>query len=63
MMYNEDAKHYAVVAGLIVIALGVIVTISWDCAICDIMQNPPAWIDSWYDGPKREFFPEKGPVE
>ena len=61
-MYNEDAKHYKAVVTLIVIMLCVIVTISWDCAICDIMQNPPDWIDSWYDGPTKEFFSEEGPT-
>lgn len=61
-MYNEDSKHLKAVAALIVIMLGVIITISWDCTVCDIMRNPPDWIDTWYDGPEKEFFPEEGPT-
>jgi hypothetical protein len=62
VMYNEDAKHRKAVVALIAIMLGVIITISWDCEICSIMQNPPDWIDSWYDGPDKWNLPEKGPA-
>jgi len=57
----EDT-NYRAVAVLCIIALTVFVVLSNDCRVCDIMQNPPAWIDSWYDGPPKEFFPEKGPA-
>ena len=47
---------------LCAIVVTVIAVIALDCRVCDIMQNPPDWIDSWYDGPKKEFFPQKGPA-
>ena len=58
----EDTNYKAVVI-LCAIAITVFVVLSWDCTVCDIMQNPPDWIDSWYDGPKREFFPEQETTE
>ena len=48
---------------LCAIVVTVIAVIAHDCRVCSIMQNPPDWIDSWYDGPVKEFFPEKGPAE
>jgi hypothetical protein len=48
---------------LCAIVVTVIAVIANDCRVCDIMQNPPDWIDSWYDGPDRWNLPEKGPAE
>jgi len=33
----------------------VILGITTECRICTIMENPPDWIDSWYDGPPKDF--------
>ena len=57
----EETDYKAVVI-LCVIAITVFAVLSWDCRVCDIMRNPPDWIDTWYDGPKKEFFPEEGPT-
>ena len=62
-MLDEHAKHAIAVVALAILMLTILYVISSGCNICDIMQNPPDWIDSWYDGPKKEFFPEKGPAE
>lgn len=58
-IYNmEDTNKTAVgvLCIIIVVVLSVIVT---NCTVCDIMANPPEWIDSWYDynGVPQEFFP------
>ena len=64
-MYDDmdptGSKNKLAVLAIALFALVVIYTLSSDCRICDVMQNPPAWIDSWYDGPPKEFF-EKGPT-
>ena len=60
-IYCMEDTNYRAVAILCIIALTVFVVLSNDCRVCDIMQNPPDWINSWYDGPPKEFF-EKGPA-
>ena len=50
----EDTNYRAVVI-LCAIALTVFAVLSTDCRVCDIMQNPPDWINSWYDGPVKDF--------
>ena len=45
----EDTNRRAV-AILCIIAVTVFAVLSTDCRVCDIMQNPPDWINSWYDG-------------
>jgi hypothetical protein len=57
----EDT-NYRAVAILCIIAVTVFAVLSNDCRVCDIMQNPPNWINSWYDGPDRWNLPEKGPA-
>lgn len=57
----EDT-NYRAVAILCIIALTTWIVLSNDCKVCDIMQNPPDWIDSWYDGPDKWNTSEKGPT-
>ena len=57
----EDT-NYKAVAVLVLLALTIFYVLSNDCRICSVMQNPPDWIESWYNGPPKEFF-EKGPAE
>lgn len=52
-MLDEHVKHSIIVVVLALVMLTVLYVISSGCTICDIMQNPPAWIDSWYDGPEQ----------
>jgi hypothetical protein len=47
----EDTKGTTVVI-LAVVALTVFAMVVKDCSICDIMANPPEWIDSWYEPPE-----------
>lgn len=60
-MYDEP-KHSLAIVCIALLMLSVLYVISSDCNICTIMQNPPDWIDSWYDGPDRWNLPEKGPA-
>lgn len=60
-MYDEP-KHSLAIVCIAVLLLFVLYVISSDCTICTIMQNPPDWIDSWYDGEDRWNVPEKGPA-
>ena len=53
-MEDLNKTAVAVLCVIIVLVLSVIVT---NCTVCDIMANPPDWIDSWYDGEPKEFFP------
>lgn len=53
-MEDLNKPAVAVLCIIIVVVLSVIVT---NCTVCDIMANPPEWIDSWYDGEPKEFFP------
>ena len=62
-MYDDHSKHAIAVVVLAFVMLTVLYAISSGCNICDIMQNPPDWIDSWYDGPAKEFFPEQETTE
>ena len=55
-------EHKRAVLLLIVLLVLVSAGISSQCRICTIMANPPDWIDSWYDGPAKQFLPEKGPA-
>lgn len=57
----EDT-NYKAVAILCAIAITVFAVLSMDCRVCDIMRNPPDWIDTWYDGPDRWNLPEEGPT-
>ena len=65
-MYDDmdptGSKNKLAVLAIALFALFVIYTLSSDCRICTVMQNPPDWIDSWYDGPDRWNTPEKGPA-
>ena len=53
-MEDLNKTAVAVLCIIIVLVLSVIVT---NCTVCDIMANPPDWINSWYDGTPKEFFP------
>jgi hypothetical protein len=53
-----NGVNKTVLVALLAFMLLVIYVLSSDCNVCNIMQNPPDWIDSWYDGPKKEFFPQ-----
>ena len=53
-MEDLNKTAVAVLCIIIVLVLSVIVT---NCTVCDIMANPPDWINSWYDGEPKEFFP------
>lgn len=48
-MLDDHVKHAVAVVALAVLMLSVLYVISRDCNICRIMQNPPDWIDTWYD--------------
>lgn len=57
----EDVNYKAVIV-LCAIALVTFAVLSNDCRVCDIMANPPEWIDSWYDGEDRWNSTEMGPA-
>jgi len=61
-IYSMEETNYKAVAILCAIALTVFLVLSNDCRVCDIMRNPPDWIDTWYTGPDRWNTPEKGPT-
>jgi hypothetical protein len=52
----EEVNYKAVFVLCAIICLTLYVIVS-NCSVCDIMANPPEWIDSWYDGEPKEFFP------
>ena len=58
-MYDDmdptGSKNKLAVVVIALFALTVISVLSSDCRICSVMQNPPDWIDSWYDGPVKDF--------
>jgi len=58
-MLDEHVKHAIAVVALAILMLTILYVISSGCNICDIMQNPPDWIDSWYTGPDKWNLPEQ----
>jgi hypothetical protein len=52
MGYEDNKRAVWFMIGVLVL---VILGITTECRICTIMENPPDWIDSWYDGPPKDF--------
>ncbi len=55
--------HIAILIVLVGSVIGLLYILSNDCRVCDIMHNPPDYIETWYTGEAKWNTTEKGPTE